>query len=188
MGNQQLSIYITRLHDYLKSSEFFARESCSRARIPLPKNLSRKIARFFISKISPCYSTGVKSAFSFFLIAGGNFFWVRFFALGFSTKKKFTQTIWNGQNESGGVWLSQGARLAFSHTGGNLLQRRQNLCSMEFQIRTTVLTACITHRSKREADKTVSATAGLGVRTLLGVRCLCHLGRNSGRILRPTKC
>jgi len=32
---------------------FFARESCSRAVIPLPKNLSRKIARFFVSKIGP---------------------------------------------------------------------------------------------------------------------------------------
>ena len=57
MGNQQLSIHIKRLLDYLKSSEFFARESCSRAVIPLPKNLSRKIARFFVWKIGP--ATGV---------------------------------------------------------------------------------------------------------------------------------
>jgi len=40
-------------------SEFFARESCSRAVIPLPKNLSRKIARFFVSKIGP--ATGVRN-------------------------------------------------------------------------------------------------------------------------------
>jgi len=57
VGNQQLSIHIKRLLDYLKSSEFFARESCSQAVIPLPKNLSRKIARFFVSKIGP--ATGV---------------------------------------------------------------------------------------------------------------------------------
>jgi len=49
---------MTRLLDYLKSSEFFARESCSRAVIPLPKNLSRKIARFLVPKIGP--ATGVK--------------------------------------------------------------------------------------------------------------------------------
>jgi len=58
VGNQQLSIHITRLLDDLKSSEFFARERCSRAVIPLPKNLSRKIARFFVSKIGP--ATGVR--------------------------------------------------------------------------------------------------------------------------------
>jgi len=57
VGNDQLSIHFTRLLDYLKSREFFARESCSWAKIPLPKNLSRKIARFFVSKISP--ATGV---------------------------------------------------------------------------------------------------------------------------------
>jgi len=57
VGNDQLSIHFTRLHHYLKSSEFFARESCSRAVIPLPKNLFRKIARFFVSKIGP--ATGV---------------------------------------------------------------------------------------------------------------------------------
>jgi len=64
VGNQQLSIHITRLLDYLKSSGFLARESCSRAVIPLPKNLSRKIARFFVSKIGP--ATGVTLSLELF--------------------------------------------------------------------------------------------------------------------------
>ena len=58
VGNDQLSIHFRRLLDYLKSREFFAQESCSWAKIPLPKNLSRKIARFFVSKISP--ATGMR--------------------------------------------------------------------------------------------------------------------------------
>jgi len=64
VGNQQLSIHIKRLLNYLKSSDFFARESCSRAVIPLPKNLSRKIARFLVSKIGP--ATGVRWGWVFF--------------------------------------------------------------------------------------------------------------------------
>ena len=41
----------------LKFSRVTARETCSRAVISLQKNLSRKISRFFVSKISP--ATGV---------------------------------------------------------------------------------------------------------------------------------
>jgi len=62
LGSQQLSIHIKKLLDDLKSSKNYRPRNlfsgtCSRAVIPLQKNLSRKIARFFVSKISP--ATGV---------------------------------------------------------------------------------------------------------------------------------
>jgi len=60
VGNDQLSIHFTRLLDYLKSSDIFCPRKLFWAKIPLPKNLSRKIARFFVSKIRP--ATGVKSS------------------------------------------------------------------------------------------------------------------------------
>jgi len=51
------AIHITRLLDYLKSSDIFCPGKLFWAKIPLPKNLFRKIARFLVSKIRP--ATGV---------------------------------------------------------------------------------------------------------------------------------
>jgi len=59
VGNQQLSIHITRLLDYLKSSDIFCPRKLFWAKIPLTKNLSGKITRIFVSKIRP--ATGVRS-------------------------------------------------------------------------------------------------------------------------------
>jgi len=61
VGNQQLSIHITRLLDYLKSSDIFCPRKLFSGNIPLPKNLSRKIALFFVSKIRP--ATSIKEIF-----------------------------------------------------------------------------------------------------------------------------
>jgi len=58
-GQRSLSIHFTRLLDYLKSSDIFCPRKLFWAKIPLPKNLSRKIARFFVSKIRP--ATGVSN-------------------------------------------------------------------------------------------------------------------------------
>jgi len=58
LGSQQLSIHIKTLLDDLKSSkDYCPRNLFSGSNSSPPKNLSRKIARFFVSKISP--ATGV---------------------------------------------------------------------------------------------------------------------------------
>jgi len=57
VGNQQLSITISRLLDCLKSSEIFCPRKLFWAKIPLPKNALQKISLDFCLKISP--ATGV---------------------------------------------------------------------------------------------------------------------------------
>jgi len=57
VGNQQLSIHIKTLLDDFKSSKKYCPRKLFSGSNSSPKNLSRKIARFLVSKISP--ATGV---------------------------------------------------------------------------------------------------------------------------------
>ena len=56
-GQQTYLDPITKLLHYLESRDIFCPRKLLWAKIPLPKNLSRKIARFFVSQIRP--ATGV---------------------------------------------------------------------------------------------------------------------------------
>jgi len=55
VGNDQLSIHLTRLLDYLKSSDIFCPRKLFWAKIPHPKKALQKISLDFCLKNQSCY-------------------------------------------------------------------------------------------------------------------------------------